>query len=200
MSSGVTCASGLAGCLLPDVDDGKRHDKVFDRDLSHALAVRREMQRSVHVGSGVLVDHPLVQIELVVLVGELRHDLELRITKIGWEVRVELVGQIPDAAGGDRHGRGLRLCGRRYASDRRRGCRSGCASEEAATIEHPLLHLVDHAMLAHDGGSLLKAALQASLELKLNLWAFRLSTSTLLANQMRWSRLQPCMEVPHGYG
>ena len=55
----------------------------------------------------------------------------------------------------------LCLCGRHYASNRRRGRCNGRPSEETAPVEHSLLHLVDHAMLAHDGGSLLTAVLQA---------------------------------------
>ena len=53
--------------LLADVDDRERHDEIVDRNLGHALAVGREMQRRVDVGAGVLVDPPLDQIELVSL-------------------------------------------------------------------------------------------------------------------------------------
>jgi hypothetical protein len=129
---------GILRGLRGDVDHGERHDESLRRDQVRGDPPLGKMDRCVEMRAGMFDDAPPVQVEAVLLEGELRLQLDARHAEEGREVgrhRMREIDHRPEAA---RCGR--LCCGRRDrgGGEGGRGRAADRAPEETAAAERAM--------------------------------------------------------------
>ena len=81
----------IGGCFGPNINHSQRSNQIFYGNLSGRILIRK-MERSVHVGTSMFVNRPLIEVKTIGLCFKQRFYLKLLSAKVCGEQLKECVG------------------------------------------------------------------------------------------------------------